>query len=256
MKRARAIAPDMPELLRITAEEHQITGNWLEADRLWLQINDEYGHAISEANRLYGKMLIDAGRSSDALSYLQRAKRLNPMDPGVSLFLSLTLYNLKRMDEGLAEARRGQTLEGLDAFFIAIEKKIVSFEDNDRPWSAAIMTANFPGLAELLLMDDNETVLSELKIISKGADIFPLARLMLADIASELGDTELAFENIRALGEDLALTVIWWPIHRAIRKLPTFKTYIRERGLYDYWLASGNWGDFCRPVGDDDFECD
>jgi len=26
--------------------------------------------------------------------------------------------------------------------------------------------------------------------------------------------------------------------------------------LYDYWRATGNWGDHCRPVGADDFECD
>jgi hypothetical protein len=24
---------------------------------------------------------------------------------------------------------------------------------------------------------------------------------------------------------------------------------------YDYWRASGEWGDFARPLGDDDFEC-
>jgi hypothetical protein len=23
----------------------------------------------------------------------------------------------------------------------------------------------------------------------------------------------------------------------------------------DYFRASGNWGDFCKPVGKDDFEC-
>ena len=30
---------------------------------------------------------------------------------------------------------------------------------------------------------------------------------------------------------------------------------MRELGLVDYWRAVGDWGDFCKPVGDDDFEC-
>ncbi len=27
------------------------------------------------------------------------------------------------------------------------------------------------------------------------------------------------------------------------------------RGLVDYWRTSGNWSQFCRPLGADDFEC-
>jgi hypothetical protein len=30
---------------------------------------------------------------------------------------------------------------------------------------------------------------------------------------------------------------------------------VRELGLADYWRASGNWSDFARPLGTDDFEC-
>ncbi|MFC1840550.1 hypothetical protein ACFL1N_13280 [Thermodesulfobacteriota bacterium] len=43
---------------------------------------------------------------------------------------------------------------------------------------------------------------------------------------------------------------------RKVRQLPAFKAYTRNIGLYDYWCTIGDWGDFCRPVGDDDFECD
>jgi hypothetical protein len=30
---------------------------------------------------------------------------------------------------------------------------------------------------------------------------------------------------------------------------------VRELRLVDYWRSSGNWGDFCRPIGRNDFEC-
>jgi hypothetical protein len=112
-------------------------------------------------------------------------------------------------------------------------------------------------LAELLLMADTEAALSELKEISKGSDIPSITRMYLAHVACELGGVELAFENMReSLNDFTELPAIWHPIHRDIRQLPVFKTYIHEIGLYDYWRASGEWADFCRPVGDDDFECD
>ena len=36
---------------------------------------------------------------------------------------------------------------------------------------------------------------------------------------------------------------------------PPLAPELREVGLVDYYRASGNWGDFCKPVGEDDFEC-
>lgn len=41
---------------------------------------------------------------------------------------------------------------------------------------------------------------------------------------------------------------------REARKLPEFRQLVRELGLLDYWREYG-WGDFCKPVGDNDFEC-
>jgi hypothetical protein len=48
--------------------------------------------------------------------------------------------------------------------------------------------------------------------------------------------------------------VLWWPPLRRARQTPGFKQLLRELGIYDYWRKSGNWGDFARPRGGDDFE--
>jgi hypothetical protein len=39
------------------------------------------------------------------------------------------------------------------------------------------------------------------------------------------------------------------------RKTETFKTFVRDVGFVEMWRKSGDWGDFCRPLADDDFEC-
>jgi hypothetical protein len=50
------------------------------------------------------------------------------------------------------------------------------------------------------------------------------------------------------------LRFIWMPVLSEARRDPRFKDILREMGLVEYWRRSGKWGDFARPLGDDDFE--
>ena len=72
------------------------------------------------------------------------------------------------------------------------------------------------------------------------------------------GEHELALQVFREGMRPDATFIhpIWRPIHKGMRQLPEFKDFVREMGLVDYWRKSGKWGDFCRPVGNDDFVCD
>ena len=49
--------------------------------------------------------------------------------------------------------------------------------------------------------------------------------------------------------------VLWDPMMRRYRQTDEFKSYIRDSGVFDYWQQAG-FPPQCRPVGDDDFECD
>jgi hypothetical protein len=47
---------------------------------------------------------------------------------------------------------------------------------------------------------------------------------------------------------------LWRPMMAGVRSLPGFKDLVRDLGLVDYWRELG-WGEHCKPVGDDDFQC-
>ena len=54
-----------------------------------------------------------------------------------------------------------------------------------------------------------------------------------------------------------SISLVWFPVFKEVRKKNRFKELIREMGLVDYWNEYG-WPDtgICRPVDNDDFECD
>jgi hypothetical protein len=81
-------------------------------------------------------------------------------------------------------------------------------------------------------------------------------------IADALRQPDVALASLRRFLEinrqSMDFTRYWelWTMpYSTIRAQPGFKELMREAGIVDYWRASGKWGDFCKPVGDDDFEC-
>ena len=81
--------------------------------------------------------------------------------------------------------------------------------------------------------------------------------MFLAWYAARFGDDELAVAALRRGFLEYAgsyPTAIWFPCLSRTRRTPAFKAFAHDFGLDRYWRASGNWGDFARPVGDDDFE--
>lgn len=73
---------------------------------------------------------------------------------------------------------------------------------------------------------------------------------------SSLGNQELLqLRKFDALSPDKFTAVWWYPGSAQFKASPHRKRLIREIGAYDYWLAKG-FPPQCRPLGDDDFECD
>ena len=73
------------------------------------------------------------------------------------------------------------------------------------------------------------------------------------------GDPESALDALLAdfhrPGYRYAILWILWDRNFAeTRRLPGFKQLMRDAGLVDYWRQYG-WGDYCKPLEGDDFEC-
>jgi TolB-like protein/Tfp pilus assembly protein PilF len=63
-----------------------------------------------------------------------------------------------------------------------------------------------------------------------------------------------AYDELPAAPID-ATGALWHPDGDEFRTTPQFKTIIRELGVFDYWQARG-FPPQCKPLGDDDFQCE
>ena len=59
------------------------------------------------------------------------------------------------------------------------------------------------------------------------------------------------------IGLTVVLVLAWYHGDRRQQRIttPAFKKLLIETGVADYWRQTGKWGDGCKPVGADDFQC-
>ncbi len=48
---------------------------------------------------------------------------------------------------------------------------------------------------------------------------------------------------------------MWTPKLKHFRHSEAFRQRVRDTGVLGYWQEHG-WPDLCRPLGEDDFECE
>ncbi|HTR00890.1 MAG TPA: tetratricopeptide repeat protein, partial [Candidatus Acidoferrum sp.] len=266
LQQARMVTPDLPELLLADADEDIRLGNWLAAEKLFRQVMDGNETVSAVANAKYGEMLSEVGRSKDALPYLQRAVRLDPLSADLAANLTKNLLQLGRIDEAVAEADRGIALgdAGRSVFLRAL-KMLAAYSVDDRVKAAAEVRAGgappgpvFAEVADLLVAHKNAEVLSLIKRTIEG-DVPPVALAALSLPAQLAGDPALAADlALKRVGTKVLtnpLLHIWLDITAPVRQSPQFKHAVIDSGLLDYWRTTSHWADKCNPVGENDFEC-
>jgi len=206
-----------------------------------------------QTNYGYGMFLANVGRPTEAIDYFKRLVRLEPLDSNAHHLLGLAYEFSRNSDDAAVAMKKARDLSDQPSFYNA-SLLVLALEENNR----ALIDEYGSQQAIHALLDTPEEAGAELRLLlTDPAYNNPMFRMMIIVWASYFGEHELALQlwkELIGLGLDIN-PLIWRPIHKGMRQLPGFKDLVREMGLVDYWRKSGNWGDFCRPVGADDFEC-
>jgi len=207
-----------------------------------------------------------AGSLPTALELWRARVRADPLAIMTSAGLQHFLYAAGRVDEAEAEYRRSLGLPGDRAIVEGDALLRALVEGFARPvvaeHVARVRAAWLPQLASasgiLDAIDDRDAALAGLRReLARAPDPRAVVPSVIAAAADYYGDVDLALEALatqfRLLGK--APTVPWDGALKHVRGTPGFKDLMRRYGYESYWRATGDWGDFCRPAGENDFEC-
>ena len=222
----------------------------------------------ADLNMLEGSLLVQVGRSDEAIAYQRRAALLDPMRPGFTTILADTLATTGRVTEARAlteqVARVWPDYSYIPASRIALEAR----------WGD-------PGRA-LALLDDPKSRAADweapsierwrrFSMVRQSHDpekTAAYARDVLADLAVGrtdvnrasrqlvgVGATEAAFAAIlRSPPTDLDPEVLFRPTAEGMRRDARFMPLAAKLGLVDFWKRTNHWPDFCEAK-DRPYDC-
>jgi tetratricopeptide (TPR) repeat protein len=208
-----------------------------------------------------GCFAMTVGRTDDALRYLQQAQDADPLFAANVLGVAFAHQMRGELDLAEAQLEIASHLDGAEPgvsfghMYIALARRDpVLIRASDVP-----MWAWHPLYQKLSAeLDRPEKALADLRSHIKDQRTGPVSTWGIGPgiWAAYLGDQRLAIELLRPVALDPAFTrLMWAPFLSDMRRLPEFKALVTELKLVDYWRTTGRWGDFCKPVGADDFEC-
>jgi TolB-like protein/Flp pilus assembly protein TadD len=271
LQRTGQLIPDSPEYLVSKAMAERRQTHWQQAEQLFLKVLTNSGNSDATANLNYGEFLWSVGRVTDALPYLQRAKRLDPKDVDVAARLGATLSSVGQSQEALAEAERGKALAPEDGFMNFVYfSSLLGLGEFGRA-AELMQQRKFPKpnmqLVQALQVRNTDAkavpaALNNLKASLDRRNLSPANNTAIGTLVAVAGDADsaLSFFSAAANGnirDIFGALMIWQPYMSDMRKLPGFKKLASDAGLADYWRSTGKWPDYCKPVPntESDFEC-
>ena len=213
----------------------------------------------------YFIVLCSTGRFKEAVDILEEYRRGDPLSLFVSTGIQACYHAAGRLAETEAEYERSKDLAGDReipehfAMFRALLRGDMAAARDLARRVVAYETVSVAGMGDpIAVLDDPQGMLERLRRAQPDpANQDSTRQFKIACWAALLGGAALSVTALRCFAVDLPgarYPALWQPALAPARKTEGFKSIVREIGLYDYWRSTGNWGDFARPVGDDDFE--
>ncbi|MDX1515952.1 MAG: FlgO family outer membrane protein [Woeseiaceae bacterium] len=256
MARALSLAPTSPHVLTTAAYIHVDRLEWDEALRLLEQVEDLESSRYGSASMMYTDLLIKAGRAEEAVTINERGRLMDPLHSGKAMYL-VHLYAMQgRYDDAVAELDRAWAL-GAYQPQLANEGLVLALSARDddllRKWLTRAAQHELPGAngihaAMLEVYDDPDSALDVLRqayASSTSTDYFVIVW------AAYYRERDLA---LAAMQRSPDLWAFWLPVLADIRRLPAFVEIVNDTDLPVHWRTHG-WGDFCRPMDGNTFEC-
>ena len=264
--RAKKFAPDSLPVILYAAQENLHRNQWIETESALQNIAGRGAKLPPQVDFVYGRFLLAVGRTKEAIDYLRRFQRAEPLSPFAYGYLGGAYAASGNLSEALKVHETGLEKVGdLPHAPLAEMSVLTALQANDRglilkrldaaiaidPVLAPIQSAMRP------LLDDKPAALAALHGMLKDPSASnSLQRLYIAMWAAYFGDASLSLDALRTEKDFLGIYPEWAnPMLRDVRKLPGFKDLMRSAGLVDYWRKTGHWADICHPIGDDDFDC-
>ena len=270
-KRARSRVLDLAPVswiaLRVRSEQLADEKRWAESIAVAHRIL-ETGPFTLERAYPYINVIYVVGHIDEAIEMVDRVIKIEPLAMYQSRDQQFNLTGGRRYAEAEAEFRRCLTLEGsLETPYAIAFIRTLALNPGDRTTLHERykgFTRGFGPIAQDSYLAKLEPVLDDRpalralirKVIKERQPYFEFA----GPIADALGESELALETLQVVMDrpNLNFRKYWQPWivpYSKIRTLPGFKRILIDGGLVNYWRTTGQWGDFCKPVGTEDFEC-
>jgi TolB-like protein/DNA-binding winged helix-turn-helix (wHTH) protein/tetratricopeptide (TPR) repeat protein len=206
------------------------------------------------------------GRIRDASKILEAEQRNDQLSLLVSGATQFALYAQGHRREAEAEYERSKDLSG-DRTLWQLTALSMHWSHKDADLAAiavelrAYLKAEVTGVVGIQMLPDQLADRSAAAAVIHRAfenpdNQIPTRMRTIAVLADHFGDKDLALVALRRASESLVDSMLWFPWETGLRADPRFKQIVRDLRFVDYWRATGNWSDFCHPVGEEDFECE
>jgi serine/threonine-protein kinase len=259
-----------------SAMAHSALADVLRDRRDWLGAESEYRRALqlsageAETHNQYAQMLLKLGRIDGALQHALRACELEPLGWVPPTVVSLAYLSRGDLVQSRAFLDRSEKLSDRPRGFQTRMELIYALCRRDPDLARRALTlarqatwAPDPPSPELIATLDQalagfqNSAAAPVDLGKTLREFGPSGRMPLSAVAAFVGQEEVALDAIFLEAELSVIDIaglIWTPVYQPLRSDPRFLEFLRKMKMPEYWRAAG-WSDFCRPKGEDDFEC-